>query len=109
MTTKKVGRPRKEIDWELVKRLSMIQCTTREIAAIIGVDHSTLVKRSEFSPIHEKGKEEGKASLRRKQYALADKNAAMCIWLGKQWLGQRDEPISDEQKETRYTVVWKDE
>jgi hypothetical protein len=29
-------------------------------------------------------------SLRRTQFKLAEKNATLCIWLGKQYLGQRD-------------------
>ena len=32
----------------------------------------------------------GKSSLRRAQWNLAQKNASMAIWLGKQYLGQRD-------------------
>lgn len=36
------------------------------------------------------GQQEGRASLRRKQFAMAEKNPAMAIWLGKQYLGQAD-------------------
>ena len=32
----------------------------------------------------------GKISLRRKQWQLAEKSASMAIWLGKQYLNQRD-------------------
>lgn len=32
----------------------------------------------------------GKISLRRSQFQLAEKNASMAIWLGKQYLGQKD-------------------
>lgn len=34
--------------------------------------------------------------LRRNQLALSEKNAAMAIWLGKQYLGQSDNPQVDE-------------
>lgn len=34
----------------------------------------------------------GKISLRRHQMRLAEKNATMAIWLGKQYLGQTDRP-----------------
>ena len=37
-----------------------------------------------------------KKEMRRYQFALAQKNANMAIWLGKQYLGQSDTP---EQKE----------
>jgi hypothetical protein len=34
-------------------------------------------------------------SLRRYQFDLAENNATMAIWLGKQWLGQKDEAVID--------------
>ena len=88
---KKRGRPRKEIDWEAVERLAMIQCTQQEIASFIGVDINTLRQHSEFLTIYNKGQDAGKMSLRRKQWAALEKgNNTMLIWLGKQYLGQRD-------------------
>ena len=38
----------------------------------------------------------GKVSLRRFQYELARSNATMAIWLGKQWLGQKDLQVVDQ-------------
>jgi hypothetical protein len=87
---RKVGRPSKEIDWKMVESLAQIQCTAMEIAAVMNIPHSTLTGRAEFSEVYEKGKENGKASLRRTQFKLAQKNAALAIWLGKQLLGQRE-------------------
>ena len=43
-----------------------------------------------FSDIFKQKREIGKISLRRKQWKLAEKNATMAIFLGKQYLGQRD-------------------
>jgi hypothetical protein len=40
---------------------------------------------------HEGGRMEGLASLRRKQFTMAESNASMAIWLGKQYLGQKDQ------------------
>jgi hypothetical protein len=37
----------------------------------------------------------GKMSLRRSQFRLAEKNASMAIWLGKQYLGQKDDKQID--------------
>ena len=37
-----------------------------------------------------KKREKGKISLRRAQFRLAEKSAAMAIFLGKNYLGQRD-------------------
>lgn len=45
-----------------------------------------------FSEVFAQKRGKGKVSLRRMQFRLAEKNASMAIWLGKQYLGQRDQP-----------------
>ena len=45
-----------------------------------------------FSEIFRQKRGKGKISLRRHQMRLAEKNATMAIWLGKQYLGQTDKP-----------------
>ena len=85
------GRPRFEIDYVLAERMSMLQCTIKEIAAVMGCSHDVLDRDERFSVIHKFGMENGKASLRRLQWKGANAgNPAMLIWLGKQYLGQRD-------------------
>lgn len=91
------GRPRKiltEDALKLIENLSRIMCTDEEIASILGcsrdifynVDNEELYRQA-----IEKGKAQGKQSLRRQQWEIAKKgNASMLIWLGKQWLGQTD-------------------
>ena len=84
-----------EDTFKQINGLARIQCTQREAAAVLGVHRDTFTK---FLNTHEKameawedGGETGKASLRRMQFKNADSgNATMQIWLGKQWLGQRD-------------------
>lgn len=44
-----------------------------------------------FSEVFRQKREAGKISLRRAQFQLAQKNANMAIWLGKQYLDQKDE------------------
>jgi len=44
----------------------------------------------DFATIYEQKKEGGKIALRRYQLQLAEKNPTMAIWLGKQYLKQRD-------------------
>ena len=44
-----------------------------------------------FSEVFKQKRGIGKISLRRYQFELAKKNANMAIWLGKQYLGQKDE------------------
>lgn len=85
-----VGRPKKEIDYGAVEKLANIQCTQEEIASFLEISVRTLQRDDEFCRIYKKGQENGKMSLRRIQYKLAEKNTSMAIFLGKQYLGQRD-------------------
>ena len=84
------GRPKKEIDYETVEKLASIQCTQNEIASFLNLSVRTLQRDEEFFRLYKKGQENGKMSLRRMQWKLAEKNTAMAIWLGKQYLGQTD-------------------
>ena len=84
------GRPRKIINYDAVEKLSNIQCTQEEIASFLGLSVRTLQRDEEFCRIYKKGQDNGKMSLRRMQYKLAEKNPTMAIWLGKQYLKQRD-------------------
>jgi len=84
------GRPKKEIDYDMVMKLSSIMCTQEEIANVLGLSVKTLQRDEEFSRIYKEGQSKGKISLRRSQFKIAERNASMAIWLGKQYLGQRD-------------------
>lgn len=84
------GRPKKEIDYEAVEKLASIQCTQEEIANFLNLSVRTLQRDDEFCRLYKKGQDNGKMSLRRTQFKLAEKNPSMAIWLGKQYLGQRD-------------------
>ena len=44
-----------------------------------------------FSEVFKEKSGLGKISLRRNQWRLAEKSATMAIWLGKQYLGQKDQ------------------
>lgn len=85
-----MARPKKQIDREQVEKLAALQCTLQEVAAFFDVDASTISRR--FAKEMAKGKEMGKMSLRRKQWKLADTNASVAIFLGKNYLNQRDIP-----------------
>jgi hypothetical protein len=96
---KKTGRPLLDVNWDTVNKLCLIQCTGEEIASFINISYDTLeraCKREQkvrFADYILQKKEGGKASLRRKQWKLVeDGNPTMCIWLGKQYLGQTDKP-----------------
>lgn len=97
-----MSRPKKPVDPERVKALASIYCTVEEIAYVECVSKDTLERR--FMDTINEGRAIGRESLRRQQYAIAMNLehkgcTTMCIWLGKQTLGQRDlklDDISDE-------------
>lgn len=84
------------INQSTFESLCAIQCTKEEICAVLDVSEKTLnswcnsVYGENFSLVFNKKREFGKSSLRRTQWKLAEKNATMALWLGKQYLGQRD-------------------
>lgn len=86
------GRPKKVIDYIQVEKLAALMCTQQEIANFLDLNVRTLQRDSEFSRIYKKGMDKGKMSLRRHQFKLAENNASMAIWLGKQHLDQTDAP-----------------
>ena len=91
-----MGRRRKEIDQRQFENLCGLQCTLEEICGWFEVCSDTLeawckrTYKQNFSEIFKQKRGTGKISLRRAQFRLAEKNANMAIWLGKQYLGQKD-------------------
>lgn len=96
------GQPKKILDPEQLFELASIHCTMTEIAAVMkcSIDH---LYKPEYFDIIQNGREGGRASLRRLQWAAAQKgNTGMLIWLGKQLLGQKDQnqlTVADERAE----------
>lgn len=86
------GRPRIEVNEELIYSLARIFCTQEEISTITGVSVDTLHRN--YADVIKKGNDNGRMSLRRKQFqsAIAG-NTTMLIWLGKNLLGQKDSPL----------------
>jgi hypothetical protein len=101
-----VGRPSKPIDYDQVEKLAMIMCTQEEIATQFDVCVRTLQRDEEFCRAYKKGLEHGKMSLRRKQYLMSDTNPTMAIWLGKQYLGQRDKQDVEHSGELNIKIDW---
>lgn len=99
------GRPKFEVDYNTVEKLAHIQCTYGEIASFLGCSVDRLKRDEEFITRYKKGAEGGRMSLRRYQFKLAEKNTAMAIWLGKQYLGQRDNLDINQEQLTRVTIV----
>ncbi len=89
----KLGQPKIELDLEELEKLGNLQCTKDDVAAWFGCSLPTVKRRLRedlYREVWERGLGQGRVSLRKKQMALADKNATMAIFLGKQILGQRD-------------------
>ena len=99
--TNRGGRPKKQINQLQFEAMCSIQATEEEICLVLGVSDKTLNRwckdtyKLSFSEVFRQKRALGKISLRRAQFQLAQKNANMAIWLGKQWLGQKDniEPV----------------
>lgn len=93
----RTGRPKKVIDPEVFEGLCRIQCTEEEIASFFKCSVDTIERwckrqyKETFAEVYKKYAATGKISLRRAQLKLAEKNATMAIWLGKQYLGQKDD------------------
>ena len=92
------GRPSKinKIDQNQFEKLCALQCTKEEIAGFFNVSPDSIENychkfyNDTFSAVFAEKRAAGKISLRRAQFKLAEKNAAMAIFLGKNYLGQRD-------------------
>jgi AraC-like DNA-binding protein len=91
-----MARPRITIDQEQFKGLCSLQCTLEEIASFFKCSEDTVERwcqrelKMSFADAYKKHSVNGKISLRRYQYKMAEHVPSMAIWLGKQWLGQRD-------------------
>lgn len=90
------GRKRIEIDERIFKKLCGIFCTKEEIAGVFDCSEDTIerwCKRTyglKFAEVYKRESAKGKMSIRRNQFNLSEKSAAMAIWLGKQYLGQKE-------------------
>lgn len=99
-------KPKKnKVDKELVYKLACIQCTPDEIAEVVGMKVSALKRK--FKYILDKGKEEGKKSLRRAMWEKAiSGDTRIQIFLSKQYLGMKEVP---EDTANKAPLPWSDD
>jgi len=85
-----IGRPPIDVDEAKLKQLASMGLAEGEMAAILECSIDTLQRR--YRKEIDAGWELRNASLRRKQYEVAavGGNPTMLIFLGKQYLGQKD-------------------
>lgn len=101
--------PRKKIELDIkqFENLCGLQCTKEEICAFFEITDKTLDRwcndtyEAGFSDVFRQKRGKGKIALRRAQFRLAEKNANMAIWLGKQFLAQSDQGMKAENVETQ--------
>ncbi len=100
------GRPRIVIDQAQFENLCKMQCTETEICAWFNCCDETLntwckkTYKKTFEQCFSIFREGGKISLRRSQWKLAETNPSMAIFLGKNYLGQSDDPRKYARDET---------
>ncbi len=110
-----MGRPRKEINWEMVERYAHAGCNAREIAATCGVSLDTFYIKfkeeheEDFHDFRVRMNNNGESELRLMQYAKALNNKApgniqMLMFLGKVRLKQDDAPIGKQDANNQSTI-----
>lgn len=106
-----MGRPKKEIDQKQFESLCGLQCTLEEVCGFFNVTDKTLdswCKRTygaSFSEVFKQKRGAGKISLRRAQFRLAQKSANMAIWLGKQYLDQKETVDHNVQGKSEIEII----
>lgn len=107
-----MGRPKKNISKNQFEQLCAIQCTLEEVCAVLEVSDKTLNRWCKeeygdiFSNVFKAKRNRGKASLRRNQWKLSEKNPQMAIWLGKQYLAQTDKQEIKAETDNKIELVW---
>lgn len=95
------GKPKSKIDVEHLERLARLNCTIDEAAAFFKCTKRTLLRYLDdkkrgpaFREAWERGKQEGRLSLRRLQWRHANGSGSssvqMTIHLSKHWLGETE-------------------
>lgn len=109
------GRPKTKYDLDQVELFGRFRATYKTMADWFGVCEKTIKREmtnvdGEFCPRYKKGMADLKLTLSEAQIetALVDKVPSMQIWLGKQYLGQRDkQEVDNNHKITTVNVVEK--
>ena len=108
---KNAGRKKVELDMEALKKACMVGCTQEDCANILQVSVRTIERRlkddgwNNFDEFFKSHFDLTKQSLRHWQIQAArGGNVTMMIWLGKQFLSQRDK--ADLDVDGGLTINW---
>jgi len=109
---KPTGRPRIELDPKQAKIFGYFRATYDTMAEQIGCHVDTIRaamqdENSEFSKAYKNGFSSMKMKLSEAQVktAIEEHNPTLLVWLGKQYLDQKDNPMPDEDVNKNYTVI----
>ena len=99
-----MARPKKyNLDTDQIKKLASLGCTNKEISDFFGCSADLLEKS--YSEFLTKGRAEQKLRLRQLQWKSAEKgNIVMQIWLGKQYLGQSENTIKEDDEPLAWSI-----
>lgn len=98
----KGGRPRKEIDYDTFEKLCQLLPTAAEVASFFGISVDSLDTRLKekyklgYSDCLKRFGESAKLSMRRNLMELSKRNAAVAIFLAKNYLGLKDQTDDNE-------------
>jgi len=99
-----IGRPKKELDKDVIAKLSQIGCTQEEIGSVVGISARTLQRR--YADLVEENKNIGKASLRKRMWKCAlNGNPNMMVWLSKNALGMKDRTVTENVNEPLPLII----
>lgn len=102
------GAPRKEVDMEQLDKLLKLGCTIKECASFFYMSRDCLtrkVKEATGQTFEERKEELGeyrKIKLRENLLNMSEKNAAVAIFLAKNWLGMCDVPQMSAENDQPY-------
>ena len=99
------GRPKINIDVNILSSLAQIGCTQEEMASVVGISARTLQRN--YAEIVDKNREKGKASLRKKMWdkAVTKDNTNMQIWLSKNYLNMKDRSVTENVNEPLPLII----
>lgn len=88
------SRPAKNLDTDKIEQYAMLGLSRRIIANLLNVSEGTI--RTKYKKNYELGRAKRMTAIAKGQWdALKGGNVTMLIWLGKNDLGQSDQPHSD--------------
>ena len=94
--SKDMGRPKLNLDEDIIANLAAIGSTQIEIASVMGVSAKTLQRH--YAQLIKDSQNKGNTSLRRAMYknALEKNNPNMMIWLSKNALGMAEKTVTED-------------